>query len=112
MNPQTDDLIISNFSDVTQPPLEKEVYKFGKWEDLWTDYVRLWIHPELRSGVIPMTYGENYQQYCAKYLIVTPNDMRDTALHLCTLCGRKTKEKRKNFESTSENETDARKKKK
>ena len=87
-DPITNDLRISDFSDVTQPPLERELYRFGTWEDLWTDYVKRMIHPELRKGVLRMKSYENYEMYCAKYMITTPNNMRNTALDMCKLCAR------------------------
>lgn len=91
LDPTTDDLIISDFSDVTQPPLRREIYRFGTWESLWTDYVRFMIHPELRKGVVPMLPWEKYEHYCAKYGIMTPNDARNTAMDLCKLCGRRSR---------------------
>jgi hypothetical protein len=87
-DPLTDEFKVSDFSDVTQPPLERELYRFGAWEDLWTDYVKRMIHPELRKGVLRMQSYENYEMYCAKYMITTPNNMRTTALDMCKLCAR------------------------
>ena len=87
----TDKMIVSDFSDMTQPSLERDrkVRYFGTtWEDLWTDYVKSMIHPELRNEVVRMQSGETYATYCAKYSIMTPNDARDAALDLCELCGR------------------------
>ena len=88
---KTEQLIVSDFSDLTQPSRERDrtVRYFGTtWEDLWTDYVKSMIHPELRNQVRRMQSDENYETYCAKYSVITPNDARDAALDLCKLCGR------------------------
>jgi hypothetical protein len=89
----------SEFSDLTQPPLKREVYRIGSWTELWTEYVKgMTRDPDKRAVVLPMQPNESYDVYCAKYDVETPNDARDHALDLCKLCGRSQISKKRRIE--------------
>jgi hypothetical protein len=95
VNRCTKQLIIDDFSDLTQPPLtsEKYVQEYGfrspvTFQQLWKEYVQSRIHPDLRPGVEDILPEQTYSQYCAQYSLITANDARDQAKLLCKLCGR------------------------
>lgn len=96
-------LVISDFSDVTQPPLtddSKHVNYIGTtWRKTWKEYVTLMLHPALRGYVKDMMPSETYDIYCAKYSIVTPNDAKRFAVDICDMCRQKQGMKRKTIDS-------------
>lgn len=95
INPGTEELNIDSFSDLTQPSKVPWFATQGlTWSDMWTNYVKDMIHPDLRSGVGPML-GTDYTSYCAQYGVITPDEARDSALDLCKLCGTKESKKRR-----------------